>query len=123
MRQQRLLRALIALPWLALLASACVRIGEPEEFSCSSDADCASDERCSSAQVCVERGKCQRWEDCGLNQGCAKQRCVPAECVFSSYAECGAYACNPNTKICFTSCSDNSQCDSYCMDGRCSTFP
>jgi hypothetical protein len=102
------------------LTSACVRLNEPDTFTCQADNDCLSTERCASGGQCAPKGTCDTVYDCGDTETCTNGKCSPAECSYVDEHACGGYACN-ELRHCKDHCAVPSDCKAshFCKAGAC----
>lgn len=106
--------------------AACVRLNEPERFSCRTDADCLASETCRTdvsnpGTACWPEGSCSNDHHCGDDEVCGKSgRCREVECTERS-TTCGNHLCNLQTHECLDPCAAGSDCRSghACLDGAC----
>lgn len=108
---------------LAWLATACVRLNEPDKFLCNKDADCNSDERCNmEEQSCVAKDFCDNFYTiCPEGQHCIAPHCVADECSSVTEAtDCHGFLCTGGVcdKTCLIDCAVGFHCEnSACVPG------
>jgi len=103
----------------ALLVTGCVRLSEPDQFICNSNADCDSGEKCL-ATSCVSKTTCRDSGDCNEHERCANQQCVKNQCEYATAAtDCHGQECEFG--VCKLGCTHLSGCVSgfHCESNQC----
>lgn len=100
------LASVLLLP--ASLPLGCVRLSEPDHFTCESSSDCASGEKCLNGG-CVEESFCRGYFDCASGEYCDGLSCQKVECGYDNAASaCGGFACQNG--LCARECYFDSDC-------------
>ncbi|MDH5676859.1 MAG: hypothetical protein OEZ06_32385 [Myxococcales bacterium] len=115
--------------FLALASVGCLRVSQPEHFSCDTNSDCLKSEKClhsffafGTQGKCVSRDFCEVDTHCeNTTSVCIDAQCTQFECVPSVEEVCGNYRCEVSTFSCLHGCSSDTECrsDFICNDGRC----
>ncbi|MET0795379.1 MAG: hypothetical protein ABW061_27920 [Polyangiaceae bacterium] len=105
-------------PAALLLGSGCVRLSEPDVFTCNVDSDCDPGEKCSNQHECQSDSICSSDYDCRDSKICIDALCSPPLCT-QTFGQCGLFMCANGR--CSTYCSGNLECNtgSACAFSRC----
>ena len=110
-----------------VLLSSCLRLNEPDEYSCHDDSDCEDHEKClgtleTRTPRCVPEDHYSQPADCLDPEVCIGGTCTVPECQGGGFdANCAPYTCDYYTYTCNTECFSQASCaEGYlCSEGAC----